>query len=138
MQHPSDYHFGLDADLDAKKKALYDKGLEADIKQWIESTIGESLGSDFIAALQSGVILCKLGNKIKPGSCKSSPSKAPFIQMENINSFLNFCKGLGVATTDLFMTVDLFETKNPNQVLQGLSAVKRIVTGAKPAPVKSA
>ncbi|KAN0050352.1 hypothetical protein ACTA71_003471 [Dictyostelium dimigraforme] len=128
----TDYHFGLDADLANKRAALYDKDLENDSRAWIESLTGEKINGDFMAALKSGVILCKLGNKIAPGSCKSSPSAAPFIQMENINSFLNLCKKQGVATTDLFMTVDLFEAKNPNQVIQGLQALKRITTGGKP------
>ncbi|KAK5582257.1 hypothetical protein RB653_003840 [Dictyostelium firmibasis] len=128
----TDYHFGLDADLAKKRAALYDSSLEDDCRNWIESLTGEKINGDFMVALKSGVLLCKLGNKIKPGSCKSSPSSAPFIQMENINSFLNLCKAQGVATTDLFMTVDLFEAKNPNQVIQGLQALKRITTGGKP------
>ncbi|KAN0032408.1 hypothetical protein ACTFIV_006302 [Dictyostelium citrinum] len=125
----TDYHFGLDADLANKRAALYDKDLENDTRAWIESLTGEKINGDLIAALKSGVILCKLGNKIKDKSCKSSPSSAPFVQMENINSFLNLCKQQGVATTDLFMTVDLFEAKNPNQVIQGLQALKRITSG---------
>ncbi|EAL61135.1 hypothetical protein DDB_G0292664 [Dictyostelium discoideum AX4] len=140
----TDYNFGLDADLANKRVALYDKDLENDTRSWIESLIGEKINGDLMAALKSGVILCKLGNKIAPGSCKSSPSSAPFVQMENVNNFLNLCKKQGVATTDLFMTVDLYEGKNPNQVIQGLQALKRITSGggkptttAKSAPTPS-
>ncbi|GAM23500.1 hypothetical protein SAMD00019534_066750, partial [Acytostelium subglobosum LB1] len=134
----TNYHFGLDADLAAKREALYDSNLEKDSIAYIESTLGEPLpaGKSFAEALKSGVILCKFANKIKPGSCKSSPSAAPFVQMENIGNYLAFCRGLGMATTDLFMTVDLFEAKNLNQVIQNIQAVKRLVSGGgKPSAV---
>eukprot|EP01133_Synstelium_polycarpum_P015050 gene15050-17808_t len=131
MSNPADYHFGLDADLAAKKKAMYDPALENDCRQWIESVTGESINGDFEVALKSGVVLCNLANKIKPGCCKIAKGSAPFLQMENIGGFLNFCKSQGVATTDQFMTVDLYEAKNMNQVIQCLQALKRIVTGVK-------
>ncbi|KAF2068878.1 hypothetical protein CYY_009799 [Polysphondylium violaceum] len=127
------YNFGLDADLAAKREATYDKSLEDTTRQWVEGIVGEKVEGDFFEGIRNGIYLCKLGNKIKPGSCKSTVSKMPFVLMENINSFLNFCKSLGVATTDLFMTVDLWELQNKNQVIQTLQAVKRITSGSKPA-----
>lgn len=45
--------------------------------------------------------------------------------MENINSFLSGAEKLGVPRNDLFQTVDLFEFKNPLQVLDTIFAVAR-------------
>ena len=47
------------------------------------------------------------------------------MQMENINSFLTAAKQLGVPQADMFMTVDLYEEKNMNQVLQTLVSLGR-------------
>ncbi|KYQ90376.1 calponin (CH) domain-containing protein [Tieghemostelium lacteum] len=136
----TDLNFGLDADLAKKRESLYDRDLENDTRRWIESVTGEAINGDFFAALKSGQILCKLANKLRPGSCKAGPGSAPFIQMENINSFLNYARLIGVQNHDIFVTVDLYELKNPNQVIQGLQAVKRITaSGGKPTaiPVKT-
>lgn len=39
-----------------------------------------------------------------------------YIQMENISNFLAVCDKLGVAKTDQFQTVDLYEDQNMPQV----------------------
>lgn len=52
---------------------------------------------------------------IKPGLVKYKPTKMPFVQMENINAFLSGIAKLGVPAHESFMTVDLFEKKNPGQ-----------------------
>lgn len=36
--------------------------------------------------------------------------------MENIGNFLTFCENYGLARTDLFQTVDLYEGQNIPQV----------------------
>ena len=48
--------------------------------------------------LKSGVILCQLILKIKPGSCRE-PSKmnAPFKQRENIGNYLSACASVSLA-----------------------------------------
>ena len=54
----------------------------------------------------------------------------PFIQMENISLFLDKMSFLGVASHERFMTVDLYEAKNMNQVLYTiLSIIKYILKG---------
>ena len=40
-------------------KKEVDPGMEADLKKWIEGTLGEPLGDDFHGALKSGVKLCQ-------------------------------------------------------------------------------
>src|SRR5436190_241191 len=51
----------------------------------------------------------------------------PFVQMENISHFLRACQmpPLSLQPHDVFLTVDLFEAKDPAQVLQCLGAFSR-------------
>lgn len=51
----------------------------------------------------------------------------PFVQMENISHFLRACEmpPLGLPSHDRFLTVDLYDTKDPAQVLQCLAAFSR-------------
>jgi hypothetical protein len=45
--------------------------------------------------------------------------------MENINSFLQGAEKLGVPKNDLFQTIDLYENKNPVQVIDTIFAFAR-------------
>jgi hypothetical protein len=45
--------------------------------------------------------------------------------MENINTFLSAAREIGVPQEDLFMTVDLFEEKNMNQVVLCIHSLGR-------------
>jgi len=40
-----------------------------------------------------------------------------WLQMENIQTFVNFCEAYGVTRTSLFQTVDLFDGRNMSQVI---------------------
>eukprot|EP01104_Vermistella_antarctica_P000565 TRINITY_DN10718_c0_g1_i1.p1 TRINITY_DN10718_c0_g1~~TRINITY_DN10718_c0_g1_i1.p1 ORF type:complete len:141 (+),score=36.49 TRINITY_DN10718_c0_g1_i1:40-462(+) len=111
--------YGLDADLARKREANYDPALEAKAKDWVQSVTGETISGDFMEALKNGVVLCNLANKLRPGIVKRvNASAMPFKQMENIGNFLTACSDFGLRACDLFQTVDLFEAKNPNQVVQ--------------------
>ena len=74
-----------------------------------------------VARPQNSARTCAQGVCAKP-----STSKMPFKQMENVASYLNACKELGVAPFEMFMTVDLFENKNMQAVLVNLQSVGRI------------
>lgn len=58
----------------------------------------------------------------------------PFVQMENISHFLRACKQppLNLQDHDVFLTVDLYEQKDPAQVLQCLGAFSRAAHTANP------
>lgn len=58
----------------------------------------------------------------------------PFIQMENISHFLRACEmpPLNMPSHDRFLTVDLYESKDPAQVLQCLSAFSRVAHSVNP------
>lgn len=51
----------------------------------------------------------------------------PFVQMENISHFLRACQmaPLSLPPHDVFLTVDLYESKDPAQVLQCIAAFSR-------------
>jgi transgelin len=64
-------------------------------------------------------------NKIKPGSVKAHPNaRLAFKQMENIGLFLNACRAFGLADTELFVTIDLFEGAHMKQVLACLTGLR--------------
>eukprot|EP01120_Amphizonella_sp_Union-15-10_P012998 TRINITY_DN5948_c0_g2_i1.p1 TRINITY_DN5948_c0_g2~~TRINITY_DN5948_c0_g2_i1.p1 ORF type:complete len:174 (+),score=36.59 TRINITY_DN5948_c0_g2_i1:52-573(+) len=116
--------YGLSADVKQKRAATYDTELEGRLKTWIEAVVGIKLNPPFQKALQDGVILCKLINKIRPGTFKKIlDAKTPFMKMENINAFLKALPQLGIPHNDCFMTVDLYEGKNMNAVLDTLNAL---------------
>lgn len=79
--------------------------------------------------LKDGQVLCRLINKIKPGSvAKVNESGGQFKMMENINNFQKALKGYGVPDIDVFQTVDLFEKKDISQVTNTIFAIGRAVS----------
>jgi len=124
--------YGLTAEVNAEREARYSKDDEKDVRDWMESVLGEKLpGDDFQQALKNGVVLCNFLNKLQPGCCKQ-PKKAPapFIQMENIGNYLAaVSKSFGVKAIDCFVTVDLYEAKNMLAVLQHFVRLKSQVLG---------
>lgn len=74
-------------------------------------------------------MLCRLINKIKPGSVgKVNESGGQFKMMENINNFQRALKAYGVPDIDVFQTVDLFEKKDISQVTNTIFAIGRAVS----------
>lgn len=97
-----------------------------ELARWISDVLNEPLDTKNLEeALRDGVALCKLMNEIRPGSCRYTVSRQPFMQMENINRFLIAAKSIGVPDHELFQSIDLFEKKNFKQVKICLYAVSR-------------
>lgn len=129
--------YGFTAEIKGKMAAKYEIEKEQEARLWIEDVLGEPINPDvnedeplgperFHEALKDGIILCKLADRIVgPGKVKYNKMKVPFKQMENINNFLLACEKLGVAKTDLFQTVDLYENQNMWQVVLCLFALGR-------------
>ena len=117
----------LAAQVTAKLAGKRDPQLESEILQWIAAIVGEPLpNGSFEDVLKDGVILCKLMNKLAPGSCKKIATSGPsFKLMENINAFQTAARNYGVPEIDVFQTVDLFEKRNIPQVTQCLLALGR-------------
>ncbi|XP_038068194.1 myophilin-like [Patiria miniata] len=119
--------YGMTAELQAKKDAKYDPVAEQEAKDWIEAVTGERIGgATFHEGLKDGVILCKLANKLQPGSvAKFNTSKMAFKMMENIGKFLSFTEAYGCNKVDMFQTVDLYEDQNMPQVINAIHALGR-------------
>eukprot|EP00092_Neocalanus_flemingeri_P016795 GFUD01018164.1.p1 GENE.GFUD01018164.1~~GFUD01018164.1.p1 ORF type:complete len:171 (+),score=58.08 GFUD01018164.1:56-568(+) len=100
---------------------------EREVLQWVEAVMGEPLPKgDFGEILKDGVLLCKLMNKIQPGSVKKFKEKGPaFLLMENVQSFLAAAKKYGVPDEEVFQTPDLFEGRNLPQVALCLFSLGR-------------
>jgi len=101
---------------------------EKEAQEWIEVVLGQKFppGESYEDALKDGIILCKLMNKLKPGSVsKINTTGASFKMMENINVFQKALKDYGVADIDVFQTVDLWEQKDISQVTMTLFALGR-------------
>eukprot|EP00090_Calanus_glacialis_P012988 TRINITY_DN2161_c0_g1_i2.p1 TRINITY_DN2161_c0_g1~~TRINITY_DN2161_c0_g1_i2.p1 ORF type:complete len:171 (-),score=56.02 TRINITY_DN2161_c0_g1_i2:122-634(-) len=100
---------------------------EKEILEWIEAVMEEPLPEgDFAEVLQNGVVLCKLINKLAPGSVKKFKEKGPaFLLMENVQSFLAAAKKYGVPDEEVFQTPDLFEARNLSQVALCLFSLGR-------------
>ncbi|KAF2674822.1 hypothetical protein BT63DRAFT_408970 [Microthyrium microscopicum] len=120
----------LDADMKRLRMARYTPGASKEIRAWIEDTLGETIPQgDILDVLKDGTILCRLANLgLPPPGIKFKKSNMPFIQMENISHFLTACEKppFNLPSHDRFLTVDLFEAKDPAQVLQCLSAFSRV------------
>jgi transgelin len=62
---------------------------EKEAMNWIEAVLGENLfnrGESYEDVLRDGQVLCRLMNKVKPGSiAKINQSGGQFKMMENIN-----------------------------------------------------
>lgn len=123
--------YGLDAELAAKANAKYDPELENQAKSWISSMTGASFARGFAATLHDGSVLCDLVNKVRPNSVRSVyRGDMPFRQMENVSGFISAARRLGVAESDLFTTVALYEEKDMGQVVTCILALKRVASNS--------
>ena len=104
------------------------KEQEAEVLAWIEAVIGEKLPpGNYEDILKDGVVLCKLANKLAPGSVKKIQAKGTNFQlMENVQRFQAAIKQYGVPQEEIFQTADLFERRNIPQVTLCLYALGRI------------
>ncbi|XP_039601295.1 LIM domain only protein 7 isoform X11 [Polypterus senegalus] len=78
-------------------------------QRWLEEVTRKKFGNnDFRAALEDGVLLCELVNKIKPGTIKKvNRLSTPIAGLDNINVFLKACGKLGLKEAQLFHPGDL-------------------------------
>eukprot|EP01094_Clydonella_sp_ATCC50884_P029017 TRINITY_DN891_c0_g6_i1.p1 TRINITY_DN891_c0_g6~~TRINITY_DN891_c0_g6_i1.p1 ORF type:complete len:243 (-),score=88.62 TRINITY_DN891_c0_g6_i1:190-918(-) len=95
-------------------------------QEWMESVLGSPFPGDFHESLKSGVLLCELLNKLKPGTIpKINKNKMAFMQMENISAYIECSREMGVPDHYNFVTVDLFEAKDLNAVALNILTLKR-------------
>ncbi|KAJ2725718.1 Protein kinase of the Mitotic Exit Network [Coemansia sp. Benny D115] len=99
--------------------------------KFIDAVLGLQLDASTLReSLRDGVVLCRLINTLRPGAVKRINTRnLPFAQMENISNFLAAARKLGLESTDLFQTVDLYEGKNIPRVIMTLLTIARVVAG---------
>ncbi|KAF7589753.1 hypothetical protein BBP40_003902 [Aspergillus hancockii] len=125
----------LDKDLRSLRLSRYTPQAAAEVRDWIEEVLHERLpAGDLLDALKDGVALCRLVNLAVSPGVKYKQSSMPFVQMENISHFLRACQipPLSLPPHDVFLTVDLYEAKDPAQVLQCLVAFSRRANALQP------
>ncbi|OJD19673.1 hypothetical protein AJ78_00405 [Emergomyces pasteurianus Ep9510] len=125
----------LDKDLRSLRLSRYTPQAANEILEWIEEVLHEKLPKgDLLELLKSGVILCRLVNLAVPPGVKYRDSTMPFVQMENISHFLRACQvaPLSLQPHDVFLTVDLYESKDPAQVLQCIRSFSRRANALQP------
>ncbi|RPA87991.1 hypothetical protein BJ508DRAFT_409912 [Ascobolus immersus RN42] len=132
----------LDKDLSRLRLSKYTPQEANEILQWICQVLQippPPGNTDLLDYLKDGVALCKLVNPVLNTPLKPRASKMPFVQMENIALFLTAVSQppISLPPPDLFLTVDLFEKKDPAQVLQTLNAFSRVAYRLKPHVYKS-
>jgi hypothetical protein len=103
----------------AAQKAKSQGDITEQARQWIADVTGMAVEGELGDALKSGVLLCEVVNKVKPGHIKKiSKSKMPFPQRENIKAWTDAARDVfGVPDRDNFETGDLFEQSNMKQVV---------------------
>ncbi|KAG9480755.1 hypothetical protein GDO78_010166 [Eleutherodactylus coqui] len=109
--------YGLSREVQMKIDQKYDPELENILVQWIVSQCPSSCGHPeeagkvgFQKWLKDGTVLSHLINSLAPNSvAKIQSSPMAFKQMEQVSQFLKACEKYGIAATDLFQTVDLWE-----------------------------
>ncbi|KAL4920025.1 hypothetical protein BDW62DRAFT_30295 [Aspergillus aurantiobrunneus] len=125
----------LDKDLRNLRLSRYTPQAAAEVRSWIEEVLRERLPpGDLLEVLRDGVALCRLLNLAVSPGVKYKQSSMPFVQMENISHFLRACQipPLSLPPHDVFLTVDLYEAKDPAQVLQCISAFSRRANAVQP------
>ncbi|KAI1623075.1 hypothetical protein EDD37DRAFT_456574 [Exophiala viscosa] len=130
----------LDQDMRKLRLDRYTPAAANQVRKWIEETLGERLPpGDLMDALKDGVALCKLVNLAVSPGVKYKQSNMPFVQMENIAQFLSACERppLNLPSHDRFLTVDLYESKDPSQVLQCIAAFSRSASAINPSAFRT-
>lgn len=133
--------FGMTAELARKREAKFDSDVASEAFAWMHDVLQQGHAPDNITslvandvssekdvsnALKNGILLCHLINCLKSGSVKKiNENNMAFKQMENIGNFLTACESVGCKKADLFQTVDLYESNNIPQVINGIFALGR-------------
>ena len=121
---------GIAADLEKTRSEKYPVEAEKECIKWMESILKEKKSGSFQEWLKDGSRLCRLIDKIYPGTvsqdhCKPPASSLVFKEYDNINHFIKGCSDHGVSEKDLFVTLDLHEGNNLAQVIATLYALDR-------------
>lgn len=114
-------------DVAAKEEFKFDTEVAAAVKKWLEQCLNVQM-PDLISSIKSGVLLCKLLNKVKPKMIpKIYEGGVAYLQMENLDRYIKGCVELGMSGTELFETNDLVNEKNLSLVVTHLHALAMFI-----------
>lgn len=116
------------ANLTREEKGYYELLCRvAEIKQWIESVIGEDLPSEVELttgdSLRNGVYLAKVTQRINPDLAPSvfpAGNRLQFKHTQNINAFFNLVDHVGLPNSFRFELQDLYNKQDLPQVFETL------------------
>ncbi|OAO14847.1 LIM-type zinc finger-containing protein [Blastocystis sp. ATCC 50177/Nand II] len=97
-------------------------------REWMQEVMGEQFPDEeeaFQNALQNGVVLCQLANKIRPNSIKRINQGPVFLERENVGAFISFARSIGCPEMDLFCVNDLYELRDFKKVCMCILSVGR-------------
>jgi transgelin len=100
-------------------------------QEWMEAVTGKRFtNGDLWETLKSGVYLCTLLNKVKPGTVtgKIKESRMPFTCMELISKYIEGCKKLGIRDGNCFRPPDLYEKRvsYPKAIINNIHGLARV------------
>lgn len=128
--------YGFSKHVQNKIEKKYEPDLEERLVEWIIAQCGQDVGRPesgrvgFQSWLKNGTVLSQLINSLyaddkKPIKKIQTTDKA-FKQMEQVSEFLKAAESYGVNKTDIFQTVDLWESKDLAAVQRTLMALGSI------------
>ncbi|XP_059812769.1 transgelin-like [Hypanus sabinus] len=128
--------YGFSKHVQNKIEKKYEPELEERLVEWIIAQCGQGVGRPesgrlgFQSWLKDGTVLSQLINSLyaddkKPIKKIQTTDKA-FKQMEQVSEFLKAAERYGVNKTDIFQTVDLWESKDLAAVQRTLMALGSI------------
>ncbi|CAF1402587.1 unnamed protein product [Rotaria sordida] len=104
----------LDRAVKGKISCKQDPEQETAAREWVEAVTGEKFpNNDYAEALHDGIVLCKLMNKLKPGSVAKIHTT-------------DAAQAYGVNPSEVFQAVDLFDKQNIQQVTTCIFALSRV------------
>jgi len=112
-----------------QNRKKYNEEEATSIAFWIEEVIDEDLEfpEDIMASLRTGIDLCRLVNELQPGIVSTiNDDDNVFAHTENIRSYLNACRQLGVSQLDMFEVHDLLQSSDVQQILRNIVALERV------------
>ncbi|XP_045073872.1 LIM domain only protein 7-like isoform X3 [Coregonus clupeaformis] len=100
-------------------------------QRWMEEVTSKSFGcNNFRSALENGVLLCHLINRLKPGIIKRMNTlSTPMAGLDNVNVFLRACGTLGLHEAQLFHPGDLqdLSTRATLRRVEGKRRLKNVL-----------
>jgi len=102
---------------------------ERQLIQWLGRVTGEKVPTgnvDFGETLKDGILLCKLINKLQPGSVKRIHLTGVYAFRENVGNFISACKKYGMRDEDCFTAVDLCDRHDLSLVASTLLSLAEL------------